>query len=183
MRMNNMVDVLRSRADAHPDGVAYTFLESGEHAGDALTWAALDRRSRSLGAAIASRVERGARVLIMLPPGIDFAPALFGVLYAGAIAIPTYPPSGSRADRTSARVRGMVADAGVSLVVSHSGLHTRVETLESLIPELTGLPWLDIDRVGGAAAEDWRDPMAAPSAIALLQYTSGSTATDRKSVV
>ena len=179
MRINNMVDVLRSRASAHPDGVAYTFLESGEHAGNSLDWAGLDCRSRSLGAAIAARVEPGARVLIMLPPGIEFASALFGVLYAGAVAIPTYPPSGARADRTSARVRGMVADAGVSLVVSHSGLHTRVVTLESLVPELTGVPWLDIDQVDDAAAEEWRDPVAASSAIALLQYTSGSTAMPR----
>ncbi len=54
-------------------------------------------------ASIAARVEPGARVLIMLPPGIDFVPAFFGVLYAGAIAVPTYPPAGVRADRTSAR--------------------------------------------------------------------------------
>ena len=179
MRVKSMIDLLRTRADAHPDDVAYTFLESGEHAGNTLAWAALDRRSRALGTSIAARVEPGARVLIMLPPGIDFASAFFGVLYAGAIAIPTYPPAGARADRTSARVRGMVADAGVSLVLSCSGLHASVATLESLIPELTGVPWLDIDHVDDNASEEWRDPMAASSAIALLQYTSGSTATPR----
>ena len=179
MRVRNMIDLLRTRANAQPEDTAYTFLESGEQAGDTLTWAALDRRSRALGASIAVRVEPGARVLIMLPPGIDFAPALFGVLYAGAIALPTYPPAGARADRTSARVRGMIADAGVSLVLSHSGLHAQVATLEAMIPELTGVPWLDIDQVDDNAAEEWRDPMPVSSAIALLQYTSGSTATPR----
>ena len=133
-----MIDLLRDRADAQPDDVAYTFLESGEHAGDALTWAALDRRSRALGAAIAARVEPGARVLIMLPPGIDFAPAFFGVLYAGAVAVPTYPPSGARADRTSARLRGMIADAGVSLVALARGLRARVATAGVAVPELAG---------------------------------------------
>lgn len=179
MRINNMTDLLRARADAHPDCVAYTFLESGEHAGHSLAWAAVDTRSRALGAAIAARVEPGARVLIMLPPGIDFAPALFGVLYAGAAAIPTYPPSGARADRTSTRVRGMVADAGVTLVVSCSALYARREMLESMIPELAGVPWLDIEGVDDNVAEAWRDPMTPSSAIALLQYTSGSTATPR----
>ena len=179
MRINNMLDLLRARADADPDGVAYTFLESGEHVGDSLAWAALDRRSRALGAAIAARVEPGARVLIMLPPAIDFASALFGVFYAGAVAIPTYPPSGARADRTSVRVRGMVADAGVTLVLSQSGLHARKAMLELMIPELTGVPWVNIDHVDDSAAEGWRDPVAASSAIALLQYTSGSTATPR----
>jgi acyl-CoA synthetase (AMP-forming)/AMP-acid ligase II len=179
MRVKNMIDVLRTRADAHPDDLAYTFLESGEHAGNKQVWAALNGRGCALGASIAARVEPGARVLIMLPPGIDFASAMFGVLYAGAIAIPTYPPAGARADRTTARVRGMVADAGVSLVLSHSGLHARVSALESMIPELTGVPWLDIDHVDDNAAAEWRDPMVASSAIALLQYTSGSTATPR----
>lgn len=179
MRMTNMIDLLRARADAQPDCVAYTFLESGEHARNSLVWAAVDSRSRALGAAIAARVEPGARVLIILPPGIDFAPALFGVLYAGAVAIPTYPPSGARADRTSTRVRGMVADAGVTLVVSCSALYARREMLESMIPELAGVPWVDIEGVDDSAAEGWRDPMTPSSAIALLQYTSGSTATPR----
>ena len=179
MRVKNMIDVLRTRADAHPDDTAYTFLESGEHAGNTQTWATLDRRGRALGASIAARVDPGARVLIMLPPGIDFASAVFGVLYAGAIAIPTYPPAGARADRTTVRVRGMIADSGVTLVLSNSTLHAHATMLESMIPELTGVPWLDIDHVDDAVAEAWRDPMVASSALALLQYTSGSTATPR----
>ena len=179
MRVRSMIGLLRTRADAHPGEGAYTFLESGEHAGNTLTWAAVDRRSRALGASIAARVDPGARVLIMLPPDVDFAPAFFGVLYAGAIAIPTYPPSGVRTDRTSARVRGMIADAGVSLVLSRSALSARVPMLESMIPELTGVPWLYIDHVDDHAADEWRDPMTASSAIALLQYTSGSTAMPR----
>lgn len=179
MRMNNMIDLLRTRADAQPDGVAYTYLESGEQAGMTLAWGAVESRSRAIGASVAARVEAGARVLIMLPPGIDFAPALFGVLYAGAVAIPTYPPSGARADRTGARVRGMVADAGVSLVVSHSGLHAQRTALESMMPELSGVSWVNIDEVDDRSAEEWRDPVTASSAIALLQYTSGSTATPR----
>jgi acyl-CoA synthetase (AMP-forming)/AMP-acid ligase II len=179
MRVKNMVDVLRTRADAHPDGVAFTFLESGEHAGSTQAWGAIDRRARALGASIAARVDPGARVLIMLPPGIDFVSAVFGVFYAGAIALPTYPPTGARADRTTARVRGMVADAGVTLILSNSGLHTRVAALESMIPELADVPWLDVDHVDDTAAEAWRDPRVASSAVALLQYTSGSTAAPR----
>ena len=80
-----------------------------------LTWARIDARSRAIGAVLASHSEPGARVLILLPPSVDFVPAFFGVLYAGAIAIPTYPPSAARADRSSTRLRGMIADAGVTL--------------------------------------------------------------------
>jgi acyl-CoA synthetase (AMP-forming)/AMP-acid ligase II len=179
MRVRNMIQLLRDRGQAHPEGVAYTFLDSGEQIGGTLSWSTLDCRSRAIGASIAARVGRGARVLIMLPPGIDFAPAFFGVLYAGAIAIPTYPPAGARADRISARVRGMVADAGVSLVLSCGTVSARMATLLAMIPELSGLPWLDVDRIDADAAGDWRDPVSAASAVALLQYTSGSTAAPR----
>jgi acyl-CoA synthetase (AMP-forming)/AMP-acid ligase II len=179
MRMTSLIDVLRTRAQTRPDAVAYTFLECGEQVGHTLVWSTLDRRARALGAAIAARVDPGARVLILLPPGIDFASAFFGVLYAGAIAIPTYPPAGARVDRISRRVRGMVADAGVTLVLSCTALHARMATIESMVPELAGVPWLDIEDVADDEAEAWRDPMVASSAIALLQYTSGSTAAPR----
>ena len=62
----------------------------------------------------------------------------------------------------------MVADAGVSLVISNSSLHARMATLESMIPELTGVPWLDIDQVDDNAAEQWRDHLIGSTALALL---------------
>jgi acyl-CoA synthetase (AMP-forming)/AMP-acid ligase II len=179
MDMKTMVDLLRARADSAGDSTAYTFLDGGEHDNASIAWGAVERRSRALGAVIADRVAPGARVLIMLPPGLDFPAAFFAVLYAGAIAIPTYPPSGSRADRTSARIRGMVADAGVSLVLSCRPLHARSASLEAMIPELAGLPWLNVEDVDDDAAALWRAPRVSPSTLALLQYTSGSTAAPR----
>lgn len=179
----SMIDLLRDRAAAQPDSVAFTFLEAGEQEGAELTWAALDLRSRALGAAIAARVEPGARVLVMLPPAVDFVPAFFGVLYAGAIAIPTYPPSGARTDRSSARLRGMIADAGITLVLSSSAVRAHASILEALVPELAGLPWIDVEDVSDELAEAWRVPRCGPETVALLQYTSGSTAVPRGVIV
>ncbi len=90
----SIVDILASRASTNGEGLAYTFLASGEHEVDRLTWAELDRRSRAAAAAIASRVASRSRVLLLFPPGLDFVPAFFGCLGAGAIAVPVYPPSG-----------------------------------------------------------------------------------------
>jgi acyl-CoA synthetase (AMP-forming)/AMP-acid ligase II len=177
--VNSMVDVLRRRADTDPETIAYTFLEAGEREGASVTWGALDRHSRAIGASIASSVAPGSRVLIVLPPCLEFASAFFGVLYAGAIAIPTYPPSGARADRTSTRIRGMVADAGVSLVLSCASVHARRPQIEMLVPELAGVDWLTIDDTDVATAADWTAPGSDESTLALLQYTSGSTAAPR----
>jgi acyl-CoA synthetase (AMP-forming)/AMP-acid ligase II len=175
----NLIDLLRDRAAAQPDSTAFTFLEAGEHEGASLTWADVDLRSRAIAAAVQSRVRPGDRVLVMLPPGVEFVPAFFGVIYAGAIAIPTYPPAGAKSDRTSARLRGMIADAGISLVVSCSTVLSRRTALAALVPELAGLPWIAVDAVAEDLAEAWRIPSLHDDTLALLQYTSGSTAAPR----
>jgi acyl-CoA synthetase (AMP-forming)/AMP-acid ligase II len=184
MRLNDrehgtLVNVLRQRAGQQGDARAYTFLDAGEHEGDRLTWGALDRRARAIAASIARRVPRGSRVLIMFPPALGFVPAFFGTLAAGTIAVPTYPPSGGRVDRTVGRLRGMIRDAGVSLVVAPQAVRERAEALESLVPELAGLEWLVDEDVADAEADTWCDPGCAANDIALLQYTSGSTEAPR----
>ncbi|CAN5785913.1 fatty acyl-AMP ligase [soil metagenome] len=177
--ITSMVDLLRMRSWIDGDRTAYTFLDDGEQDGTSFNWMDVDVRSRAIGAAVARQMDAGGRVLIMLPPGVEFASAFFGVLYGGAVAIPTYPPSGSLTDRTRTRIRSMLADAGVSLVVSCGALHARVAAIEALVPELSGIPWLDIDNVDLDDASTWKAPRAGGSTLALLQYTSGSTANPR----
>ncbi len=174
----SLVDVVRDRAEAQADERAYTFLDAGEDEGGRLTWAELDRRSRAIGAAIAGRAPNQSRVLLMFPPGLDFIPSFFGVLYAGMMAVPTYPPSGGRVDRTVARLRGMVADAGIALVLAPAAVRDHAAALEGLVPELRGIEWLAIEDVPDAMADGWADP-GCGEAVALLQYTSGSTAAPR----
>ena len=179
----SLIDVLRDRAAAQANDVAFTFLEGGEREDGSLTWREVDARSRAIAAAVASRVAQGSRVLVMLPPGVDFVPAFFGVLYAGAIAIPAYPPSGPRPDRSSLRLRGMIADAGVTLVLSSRAIRAHAHVLDMLVPELAGLAWIDINAIRDQQAEIWRVPSSTEDTVALLQYTSGSTAAPRGVVV
>lgn len=184
MRMNGptphtLVDMLRDTAAAQPGAAAYTFLNDGERCGPSLTWSQLERRSRAIGAAISARVGPGARVLVLFPPGLEFVPAFFGTLYAGAVAVPTYPPMGARADRAITRLRGMVADAGVGLVLAPAAILAHAAALEAAVPELEGTPWLDPADVPDEAADAWRLPAITRDTLAFLQYTSGSTSSPR----
>lgn len=178
-RRQSLVDIVRDHADRRPDALAYTFLDSGEHEGERLTWASLDSNSRALAAAIAARVPRRSRVMLMFPPGLPFVSSFMAVLYAGMTAVPTYPPAGGRVDRTLARLRGMVVDAGVALIVAPAAVRDRAAAFEALAPELGGISWLAVEDVPGAMGEDWIDPGNRESGIAFLQYTSGSTAVPR----
>ena len=176
---DTMIDLLRDRAAAQPDERAYTFLDDGERCGASMTWTELERRSRAVAAALSRRVDPGARVLILFPPSLDFVPAFFATLYAGAVAVPAYPPGGTRADRAVARLRGMISDAGVSLVLAPAAVAARARSFERAIPELAGVNWLDPEEVLDEEADEWRVPACTGASLALLQYTSGSTSTPR----
>src|SRR5436305_10034692 len=86
---------LRVAALAAPAKRAFTFLGDGGEQTATLTYAELDGRARTIGALL-QLVADGERVLLLLPPGLDLVAAFFGCLYAGAVAVPVFPPRSSR---------------------------------------------------------------------------------------
>src|SRR5258708_22121493 len=91
-----LIEVLRYRALHQPEQRAFTFLENGEGESSHLTYGELDQRARSIGALLQGLKAAGERVLLLYPPGLDYVAAFFGCLYAGAIAVPVYPPRPNR---------------------------------------------------------------------------------------
>ena len=172
----SIVDIVSAHAAAQPDALAYGFLASGEIPVQRLTWSEIDLRSRAIATAIGACTEPGARVLLLFPPGLEFIPAFFGCLRAGAIALPAYPPTAD--DRTASRVRGMVSDAGASLILCPASVNMKREAIETLIPEARRLRWLTIEEAEAHTARAARR-RPQPSDVALLQYTSGSTSSPR----
>jgi acyl-CoA synthetase (AMP-forming)/AMP-acid ligase II len=184
----SLVDIVSARAASDPSALAYGFLEAGEVERERLTWADIAERSLAVAHAIAAQEQPGARVLVLFPPGLDFIPAFFGCLRAGAIALPSYPPSGthhrtgrrgSLVDRTVARLRGMIPDAGVSLVLTSEAVVAKRTALEALVPEMRALRWLTIEQAVTLEPQPHRLPQLRRSDVALLQYTSGSTSVPR----
>ncbi|RKH60512.1 hypothetical protein D7X96_33470, partial [Corallococcus interemptor] len=81
----------------------YTFLGDD---GEETTWSAseLDVRARRIASALSERGAAGERVLLLYPPGLDYIAGFFGCLYAGAVAVPAYPPDPMRLERTLPRL-------------------------------------------------------------------------------
>ncbi|XYI03749.1 amino acid adenylation domain-containing protein [Sorangium sp. So ce1128] len=174
-----LVGLLRYRATEQPDRLAYTFLLDGETQETTLTYAQLDRRARAVGATLESRGARGERVLLLYPPGIEYTVAVLGCLYAGAVAVPAYPPDPARLGRTLPRLKALIADARASLALTTRDILPMASFLAEQSEELKALRWLATDDVDDGAADAWREPAAGSDTLAVLQYTSGSTAAPR----
>ncbi len=148
--------------------------EPGEH--DRLSFAQLDARACAIAVEIQQRQGVGKPVLIVLDPGADYAASLFGCLYAGAIAVPIYPPQMLRLQHTLPRLEAVIANAGAELMLSDRA------TIGGTLSPLWRMPHsgaIAVDEIDIAVADRWNGRMPQPDDIAILQYTSGSTGNPR----
>jgi FkbH-like protein len=157
--------MLARRAASTAGGTSYTFL--GDAGLQRLTCAELDRRARAVAAWLEREAEPGERVLLVYPPGLEFLPAFFGCLYAGAVAVPVpHPPNRSAFEKIVAIANDCGARRGLT-VTEHLG------AARSSVPAVA---WEATDGL-----EEPGEPRArpAPEDLAYLQYTSGSTSAPR----
>ena len=171
-----LVELLRWRALRQPEQRTHTYLIDGDVEGDHLTHAALDRQARSIAALLQNNHAVGERALLLYPAGLEFIAAFYGCLYAGVIAIPLPAPNLAQPQRTVPRLRAVISDAQPSVVLTTSGIFANTEGLFAQAPEMRKLRWVATDEVAGGLAQAWRDPDVTSDTLALLQYTSGSTA-------
>jgi amino acid adenylation domain-containing protein len=167
--LSSLVDLLRRRAQLQPDLRAYTFLLDGEQEEVHLSYGELDRQARAIAARLQALGVEGERALLLYPPGLQYAAAFFGCLYAGVTAVPVYPP---RPNRPDPRFLAILSDARARVVLTTSAI---LPNAERLLPAEGPVSWLATDGLDREGAEEWRDPGVGPDRLAFLQYTSGST--------
>jgi acyl-CoA synthetase (AMP-forming)/AMP-acid ligase II len=175
---DSLGDIFRFRAEGQPDRWCYSFLRDGDGGEERVTYSEVDRRARRVAALIARHTEAGDRALLLYPPGLEFIYAFIGCLYAGVVAVPVAPPHALRLPRALPRLRAIVDDCGATLALTTSALHDPGRTAWVGHPTVR---WLSTEDL--AISRSARAPVRAPSDIAFLQYTSGTTGKPKAVVV
>ncbi len=172
----NLIELLRARTAEHASRVAFRNLADGESEESRLTYEELESRARAIAAALASHAAPGDRALLFYSGGLEFIAAFWGCLFAGVVAVPVFP---ARLHRQIPRLLAIAADSEARFVLTTMKIQRQAEDLFKRAPELKKLHWLATDDLPAANADAPRDPRATLETLALLQYTSGSTAAPR----
>jgi fatty-acyl-CoA synthase len=183
-----LIDVLRYRAthDAERNHLLITEDSDAGERSFTLTFAELYAAGNRCAAELARRgVPAGGRVALMLPTSRAFFVSYAGILLAGAIPVPIYPPF--RADRIeeyAARQSAILNNAEVCLLLTFRRAEAVAKLLRPRVRSLTGV--VDAEKLIEAADKASLPPGVSPGHVtgsrtrrgtdlALLQYTSGST--------
>ncbi|HKH43546.1 MAG TPA: AMP-binding protein, partial [Thermoanaerobaculia bacterium] len=166
----SLVKVLRHWARVAPGRRAYTFLADGEDDERTLSYGDLDLRVRAVAARLQALGLPGERVLLLFPPGLDYPVAFLGCLAAGAVAVPAYPPTGSRG---VPRLQAILADCAPRCILTTAALRPVVERLG------VSASCLEIDSIAETESAGYQDAGLTADTLAFLQYTSGSTGTPK----
>ncbi|WP_166903321.1 fatty acyl-AMP ligase [Mycobacterium sp. DL440] len=170
-----LLDLLQQRAATYQDKVAFSFSYDGDDQNRTqLTYRDLDRRARAIASTLHDLGAVGERVLVLCRPGLDSIAGFFGCVYAGAVAVPVH-------ERLAPRLSSVVPDAHARFALATAETQAKIKAAIDELAEGRDLRWVRADEVDTPAAEgsSWAAPEIDPDAIAMVQYTSGSTTTPK----
>lgn len=173
-----LVDVLRWHTQIHPDRPHIKLYDDDNEQEQIITYGELWEGAEKIAVGLQHNgLTVRQAVSIMLPTGKDYLFSFFGILMAGGIPAPVYPPARiSQLEDHLVRHQGILANCQAPIMITMPEakqvarlLKTQVRTLQTVItaPELSST---------GASL---LPPKLNTDDIAFLQYTSGSTGTPK----
>lgn len=167
-----LLETLEWHVEQHPDRLHLRLLHGAES--EDLTYRALyDEATVTAGRLRARGISPGDPVALMLETRRAFFTLFFGILLAGGIPVPLYPPARKAALASHLQSQaGILANSGAKLLVLAEAAHAVGNLLRPLSPDLMAIA-TPTNLAQGPVEPALKH--ARSQAIALLQYTSGST--------
>ncbi|HEX7011613.1 MAG TPA: AMP-binding protein [Steroidobacteraceae bacterium] len=164
--------VLRWHREHHAEFAHITLC--GDAQEEVITYDQLWRDARAIAGGLQQHgIRLGDTVALMLPTGRDYFGAFFGILLAGGVPVPLYPPTRlSQIEEHVRRHAGILANAEARTLITTAEMRGMAAVLRVHAP---ALQWIVMpDDLRSARTEPTHVPLR-PDSTALLQYTSGST--------
>jgi acyl carrier protein len=134
----------------------------------------LQEAGRAAGSLSRTGLQPGDAVAIMLPTGLDYFVSFFAILLCGGIPLPIYPPARpSQLEDHLKRHAGILHNARARALITTREIAPLARLLQ--LQQAEGRRVITTDSLRQADAAGAPSTPADPQALALLQYTSGST--------
>jgi acyl carrier protein len=179
LQAKTIIEVLNWHVQQHPDRLHVLLYNDSEEL-EQLSYAALHKESQSIAAGlIAHSLQPKQTVALMLPTSRDYLASFFGVLLAGGIPVPIYPPARpSQIEDHLKRHARILNNAESVYLITIPQAKPVAAMLQRSVPSLCEIVTPhDLRKTPQSIVHH-----ATASDIAFLQYTSGSTG-DPKGVI
>src|ERR1700754_461086 len=163
--------VTETLAASAQSGVNLVFVNRREEDHE-VSMAAIRERALSISADLNDRgVRKGDRVALVLPTSPEFVQCFFGVLFAGAIPVPLYPPVRlGRLDEYHKKTAAMLQAVDAALVITDE----RIRRLLGVAVE-TARPRLGAAIASTLSGTNPPEVEVTANDVALIQFSSGTT--------
>ena len=184
-RAESLTEILRLRGVAEP-AREHIYLYGEDDRLETIAFGELYGRASNVARELRRRgLEPGQTVAIMLPTCAEFFYTFAGILLAGGIPVPIYPPfRANRIAEYAKRQSGILRNAESRFLITFKQAEGLARLLQPGVPSLREVlnaeRLADVHAQPDGAADRWRPVEflahhACGGDIALLQYTSGST--------
>ncbi|AOE86988.1 AMP-binding protein [Pseudomonas sp. TCU-HL1] len=168
-----LIEVLDWHVRQHPGHIHVRLLGDDEQPDD-ISYGALQRGALAVAGGLQDGgLRAGHAVALMLPTGRDFLVGFFGILLAGGVPVPIYPPLRlTQIEEHLQRQAGILRNAGARVLITVAEAKLLARLLQPQVPSLGRIASVAELSRGGV---EGTPPARQPEDIAFLQYTSGST--------
>ena len=168
-------EALERFAHERPDTIHLNIRKEDGHV-QSITYSELYEGACDLAASLVSRgIRPQDTVALMLPTGQDFFYSFMGILLAGAVPVPIYPPAGTaRLEEYAERQSLILRNADARALITFRQAERLARLLKPRIPSLNFVARAERMRDEGARLA-YTPARVVPENFGLIQYTSGST--------